>query len=166
MKTRPMVVTLNAVDVVWQLRVARAFRNVLEDIDERRSIQSFASVRSSRSSRSRRTQWSHRPTTSVDSTVSETFIATCRRGLTADPDGSYMNMGLADSRRASTKSRSYENVGSTANPSNVAVLSTTSAAAKFTKQSSLPVAKPMLCPDYMSTTDSDVDLRHFTIPSA
>jgi len=144
---------------------------VLEDIDERRSIQSFASIRSSRSSRSRRMQWaSHRATTSVDSTVSETYIATSRRGLAADPiDGSYLNMGLADSRRASTKSRSYENVGSTgANASNVAAAlgPSTSAAAKFTKQSSLPVAKPMLCPDYMSTNDSDVDLRHYTIPSA
>jgi len=95
--------------------------------------------------------------------VSETFIATSRRGLSADPDGSYMNMGLADSRRASTKSRSYENVGSTSNTPNVV---STSAAAKFTKQASLPVAKPMICPDYMSTNDSDVDLRHYTIPSA
>jgi len=111
-------------------------------------------------------QWSHRAAASVDSTVSETFIATSRRGLNADPDGSYMNLGLANSRRASTKSRSYENVGSTANAPNVAVLASTSATAKFTKQSSLPVAKPMLCPDYMSTNDSDVDLRHYTIPSA
>ena len=111
-------------------------------------------------------QWSHRPAASVDSTVSETFIATCRRGLSADPDGSYMNMGLAESRRASTKSRSYENVGSTANPANIAALASTSATAKFTKQSSLPVAKPMICADYMSTNDSDVDLRHYTIPSA
>jgi len=116
-------------------------------------------------------QWAtHRATTSVDSTVSETYIATSRRGLAADPDGSYLNMGLADSRRASTKSRSYENVGSTggANTSNVAAAlgASTSATAKFTKQSSLPVAKPMLCPDYMSTNDSDVDLRHYTIPSA
>jgi len=103
---------------------------------------------------------------SVDSTVSEMFAATSRRGFTADPDGSYMNMGLADSRRASAKSRSYENVGSTANTPNVAILPSISATAKFTKQSSLPVAKPILCPDYMSINDSDVDLRHYTIPSA
>jgi len=119
-------------------------------------------------------QWSHRPTVSIDSTVSETFIACTSRHATAatalspDPDGSYMNMGLADSRRASTKSRSYENVGSStaANTPNVAVLASVASSAKFTKQSSLPVAKPVMCADYMSTNDSDVDLRHYTVPSA
>lgn len=145
----------------WQLRVARAFRNVLEDIDERRSIQSFASARSSRSSRSRRAQWGHRAATSIDSTTSESYATSAaRRVLSTDPDGSYLNMALAESRRASTKSRSYENVGSNADAVAAATVPTT----RFTKQSSLPVNKPMLCPGYMSTNDSDVDLRRYKIP--
>ena len=197
----------------FQLRVARAFRNVLDDIDERRSIQSFASARSSRSSRSRRLQWQRRPTASIESTVSDgggvyAASAAMRRGYFAtsgasntftaptivppvglltvsvdEPDmldGAYINMGLAaDSRRASTKSRSYENVSplsSAMGGASCVVMATSPSAGgslqpRFTKQTSLPVtiaaaggrAPPSACNvDYMSTHDSDVDIRQFS----
>lgn len=199
--------------------MARAFRNVLDDIDERRSVQSFASVRSSRSSMSRRLQWQRRPNASVESTVSEggymTSSAAARRGcfanysaatggsvsvtrtamsvdcddLTPVNDGSYTNMALsAESRRASTKSRSYENVGGTSSINATAgtacvVMATSDAPApllassslRITKQASLPVTittvnRPLAGPpgvssDYMSTHDSDVNLRQFTLPT-
>ena len=179
-----------------QLRVARAFRNVLDDIDERRSIQSLNSVRSSRSARSRQQQWIRRPAASVDSTMSADGgrrLGVLKDRTVFNPlamsvdiedelhDGSYTNMALAaESRRASTKSRSHENVGATSsgiNSSGGAAARIMAAAAtpdgvlsaKFVKQASLPVTvtiggRPVpACYDYMSTHNSDVDMRQFTM---
>ena len=86
----------------------------------------------------------------------------------------------AESRRPSTKGRSYENVGATLTGSGAScvVMATSpvgtlqpSSALRFTKQASLPVTITTVgrttvggatCNDYMSTHESDVDMRHYT----
>jgi hypothetical protein len=99
-------------------------------------------------------------------------------------DGSYTNMALAaESRRASTKSRSYENVGgtSTAAGAGCVVMAASPIGSlqpisgpRFTKQASLPITITTVgrtsvggapCNDYMSTHESDVDMRHYNMPN-
>jgi hypothetical protein len=118
--------------------------------------------------------------------VTRTALSVDCDDLTPANDGSYTNMALsAESRRASTKSRSYENVGGNATAGTACVVLTTpsdvpapllpSSSLRITKQTSLPVTittvnRPLAGPpgtssDYMSTHDSDVNLRQFNIPT-
>lgn len=94
-----------------QLRVVRAFKSTLEDIEEKRSIHSFQSIPSIRSSRSHQ---GHRPLSAELNSPSDYQC----RPFAVEQNGSYTNMALVMQEKGceqlnhklASKSRSAENI--------------------------------------------------------
>ena len=93
-----------------QLRVVRAFKSTLEDIEEKRSIHSFHSFHSIRSSRSHQ---GHRPLSEVEVLHSNHHYR-IKKSPSTGQNGSYTNMAMIiqehSNFKVNGKSRSAENV--------------------------------------------------------
>ena len=139
-----------------QLRVVRAFKSTLEDIEEKRSVHSYHSLHSLRSSRSHHGY--PRPL-SEDYSGTPAAADGHRSMRKTEPNGSYTNMALVQENNAQSgehrhrrktsnnKSRSAENISSTMSES--------------TRVPSVAVQRPSPKPPSPRTSSSsDINVKH------